>query len=140
MTIQVGHSLGCPTFFVCSSSGGGRKSTSQQVNGSTSLQVGESTSWCPIGRISPIRPMPPKAKAPLRQNLRQLRHISIIISVRYNFTDRKNRPFGLPLVCFFGLVWVIIKSGVGVAYFKKLIYICDRFLHNSRLFGLLLKC
>ncbi|MDD7717563.1 MAG: hypothetical protein PUJ20_08880, partial [Bacteroidales bacterium] len=31
----------------------------------------------------------------LRQNLRQLRHISIIISVRYNFTDRKNRPFGL---------------------------------------------
>lgn len=32
MTIQVGHSLGCPTFFVCSSPGGGRKSTSQRVN------------------------------------------------------------------------------------------------------------
>ena len=29
------------------------------------------------------------------KNMRHLRHISIIISVRYNFTDRKNRPFGL---------------------------------------------
>ena len=132
MTIQVGHPHECPTFF-CAPKG---KSTSQQVNRSTSLQVGESTGWCPIGRISPIRPMPPKAKAPLLQKLRHLWRISIIISVRYNLTDRKNRPFGL----LFGLVWVIIKSGVGVAYFKKLIYICDRFLHNSRLFGLLLKC
>ena len=61
MTIQVGHSLGCPTFFVCSSPGGGRKSTSQQVNGSTS--------WCPIGRISPIRPMLTNAKAPFRQKI-----------------------------------------------------------------------
>ena len=59
MTIQVGHSHECPTFFVCSSPGGGRKSTSQQVNGSTS--------WCPIGRISPIRPMLTNAKAPFRQ-------------------------------------------------------------------------
>lgn len=133
MTIQVGHPHECPTFF-CAPKG---KSTSQQVNGSTSLQVGESTSWCPIGRISPIRPLPPNAIALLRQNLRHLRHISIIISVRYNLTDRKNRPFGLFLWVMGG---VIIKSGVGVAYFKKLIYICDRFLHNSRLFGLLLKC
>ena len=92
MTIQVGHPHECPTFFCPPPM---RKSTGQQVNGSTSLQVGESTGWCPIGRISPIRPMPPKEKAPLRQNLRQSRHISIIISVRYNFTDRKNRPFGL---------------------------------------------
>ena len=29
------------------------------------------------------------------KNMRHLRHISIIISVRYNLTDRKNRPFGL---------------------------------------------
>ena len=132
MTIQVGHPHECPTFFLSTSPGG-----SQRVNGSTSLQVGESTGWCPIGRISPIRPMPPNAKALLRQNLRHLRHISIIISVRYNLTDRKNRPFGLFLWVMGG---VIIKSGEGVAYFKKLIYICDRFLHNSRLFGLLLKC
>ena len=68
MTIQVGHPHECPTFF-CAPKG---KSTSQQVNGSTSLQVGESTGWCPIGRISPIRPMPSNAKALLRQNLRQL--------------------------------------------------------------------
>ena len=63
MTIQVGHPHECPTFF-CAPKG---KSTSQQVNGSTSLQVGESTSWCPIGRISPICPMLTNAKAPLRQ-------------------------------------------------------------------------
>lgn len=60
MTIQVGHPHECPTFF-CAPKG---KSTSQQVYESTSLQVGGSTSWCPIGRISPIRPMPPNAKAP----------------------------------------------------------------------------
>ena len=134
MTIQVGHPHECPTFFLSTFQ---EKSTSQQVNGSTSLQVGESTSWCPIGRISPIWPMPPKAKAPLPQNLR---HISITISVRYNHTDRKNRPFGLLWFVFFGLVWVIIKSGVGVAYFKKLSYFCDSFLDDSMLFGLLLKC
>lgn len=69
MTIQVGHPHECPTFFCAPSL---RKSTGQQVNESTSLQVGESTGWCPIGRISPIRPMPPNAKAPLRQNVRQL--------------------------------------------------------------------
>ena len=129
MTIQVGHPHECPTFFLSTSPGG-----SQRVYESTSLQVGESTSWCPIGRISPIRPMPPNAKALLRQNLRHLRHISIIISVRYSLADRKNRPFG----SFFGLVWVIIKSGVGVAYFKKLSYFCDSFLDDSMLFGLLM--
>lgn len=121
MTIQVGHPHECPTFFCPPPM---RKSTSQRVNESTSLQVGESTGWCPIGRISPIRPMPPNAKALLRQNLRHLRHISIIISVRYNLTDRKNRPFGLqyqldtilqtertvPLVCFLGF---------GLGYNKK---------------------
>ena len=48
MTIQVGHPHKCPTFFCAPSQG--------EVNGSTS--------WCPIGRISPIRPMPPNAKAP----------------------------------------------------------------------------
>ena len=69
MTIQVGHPHECPTFFCAPPM---RKSTSQQVYESTSLQVGGSTSWCPIGRISPIRPMPPNAKALLRQNLRQL--------------------------------------------------------------------
>ena len=51
MTIQVGHPHKCPTFFLCAFPGG-----SQRIN--------ESTSWCPIGRISPIRPMPPNAKAP----------------------------------------------------------------------------
>ena len=35
MTIQVGHSLGCPTFFCAPPHGGG----SQQVNGSTGQQV-----------------------------------------------------------------------------------------------------
>ena len=123
MTIQVGHPHECPTFFCPPPM---RKSTGQRVNESTSLQVGESTSWCPIGWISPIRPMPPNAKALLRQNLRQLRHISIIISVRYNFTDRKNRPFGLqyqldiitqtertvPLVC----LWFVF---FGLGYNKK---------------------
>ena len=34
-------------------------------------------------------------KPPCAKNLRHLRHISNIISVRYNLTDRKNRPFGL---------------------------------------------
>lgn len=129
MTIQVGHPHECPTFFCPPPL---RKSTSQQVY--------ESTSWCPIGRISPIRPMPPNAKPPFSiffaKYMRHLRHISITISVRYNLTDRKNRPFGL----FFCLVWVIIKSGVGVAYFKKLSYFCDSFLDDSMLFGLLLKC
>ena len=67
MTIQVGHSLGCPTFFCVFLPWGGRKSTSQQVNGSTSLRVDESMGWCPIGRISPIGPMFTNAKAPLRQ-------------------------------------------------------------------------
>ena len=56
MTIQVGHPHECPTFFCPPPQG--------EVNGSTSQQVNRSTSWCPIGRISLIRPMPPKAKAP----------------------------------------------------------------------------
>ena len=64
MTIQVGHPHECPTFFCAPPRG---KSTSQQVNRSTSLQVGESTGWCLIGRISPICPMLTNAKAPLRQ-------------------------------------------------------------------------
>ena len=66
-------------------------------------EVNGSTSWCPIGRISPIRPIPPNAKAPFSiffaKYMRHLRHISIIISVRYNPTDRKNRPFGLRFLC-----------------------------------------
>ena len=66
-------------------------------------EVNGSTSWCPIGRISPIRPMPPNAKAPFSiffaKYMRRLQHISIIISVRYNLTDRKNRPFGLRFLC-----------------------------------------
>ena len=59
MTIQVGHPHKCPTFFVPLPGGSQRvnKSTSQQVNKSTSQRV-------KIGRISPIRPMPPNAKAP----------------------------------------------------------------------------
>ena len=89
MTIQVGHPHKCPIFFMRLPGG--------EVNGSTS--------WCPIGRISPIRPMPPNAKAPFSiffaKYMRHLRHISIIISVRYNPTDRKNRPFGLQLSQFF---------------------------------------
>ena len=123
MTIQVGHPHECPTFFCPPPQG--------EVNGSTSQQVNRSTSWCPIGRISSIRPMP--LSSFFAKNLRHLRHISITISVRYNHTDRKNRPFGL-----FSLVWVIIKSGVGVAYFKKLSYFCDSFLDDSMLFGLLM--
>ena len=99
MTIQVGHPHKCPTFFLCAFLGG--KSTGQQVNGSTSQQVNGSTSQqVKIGRISPIRPMPPNAKAPFSffaKYMRHLRHISIIISVRYNPTDRKNRPFGLQI-------------------------------------------
>lgn len=83
MTIQVGHPHECPTFFCAPPQG----------------EVNESTSLCPIGRISPIRPMPPNAKAPFllffAKYMRHLRQISIIISVRYNLTDRKNRPFGL---------------------------------------------
>ena len=136
MTIQVGHSLGCPTFFCVFLPWGGRKSTSQRVNRSTSLQVGESMGWCligPIGRISPIRPMP--LSSFFAKNLRHLRHISIIISVRYNLTDRKNRPFGLLLWVMGG---VVIKSGVGVAYFKELSYFCDSFLDDSMSFGLLM--
>ena len=95
-----------------------------------------------------------KCKGPLAQkNMRHLWHISIIISVRYNHTDRKNRPFGLSVrynptdrknrpfgLLLWGMGGVIIKSGVGVAYFKKLSYFCDSFLHGSMLFGLLLKC
>lgn len=128
MTIQVGHPHECPTFFCVLPM---RKSTGQRVN--------RSTSWCPIGRISPICPMLTNAKAPpfpfCAKNLRHLWHISIIISIKYNSIDRKNRPFGLFL---WGLGWVIIKSGVGVAYFKKLSYFCDSFLDDSMLFGLLM--
>ena len=42
MTIQVGHSLGCPTFFCVFLPMGEEvnESTSQQVNGSTGQQVG----------------------------------------------------------------------------------------------------
>lgn len=132
MTIQVGHSLGCPTFF-CVPPLGGRKSTSQQVNELASLQVGESMGWCLISLISPIRPMP--LSSFFAKNLRHLRHISITISIRYNSTDRKNRPFGLLLWVMGG---VIMKCGVGVAYFKKLSYFCDSFLDDSILFGLLM--
>ena len=43
------------------------------------------------------------AKAPFSiffaKYMRHLQHISIIISVRYNPTDRKNRPFGLRFLC-----------------------------------------
>ena len=53
MTIQVGHPHKCPTFFVRLPGG---KSTGQRAN--------KPTSWCPIGHISPIRPMPPNAKVP----------------------------------------------------------------------------
>ena len=52
MTILVGHPHKCPTFFVLIPRG------SQQVN--------KSTSWCLIGRISPICPMLTNVKAPLR--------------------------------------------------------------------------
>ena len=131
MTIQVGHSLGCPTFFCVFLPWGG--GGSQRVTGSTSLQVGESMGRCPIGRISLIRPMP--LSSFFAKNLRHLRHISITISIRYNPTDRKNRPFGLFLWVMGG---VIIKSGVGVAYFKELSYFCDSFLDDSMLFGLLM--
>lgn len=56
MTIQVGHPHECPTFFLCSSFGGDvNELTGQRVN---KLEID------PIGRISLIRPMPPKAKAP----------------------------------------------------------------------------
>ena len=105
MTIQVGHPHECPTFFCPPPM---RKSTGQRVNESTSLQVGESTSWCPIGRISPIRPMPPKAKAPLRHFFCQkLRHLWQYQS-QYQLdtipqTERTvplvwNRPFGLSAI------------------------------------------
>ena len=71
-------------------------------------EVNGSTSWCPIGRISPIRPMPPNAKAPFSiffaKYMRHLRYISIIISVRYNLTDRT-----VPLVCNFYGGWRNVK-------------------------------
>ena len=101
MTIQVGHPHKCPTFFCAPSRGEVNGSTSQRIKKSTGQRVNKSTSWCPIGRISPIRPMPPNAKAPFSiffaKYMRHLRHISIIISVRYNPTDQKNRPFGLQI-------------------------------------------
>ena len=122
MTIRSGTHMSARPFFVRLPRG---KSTGQQVNKLVSDRSDKSDSADAT-----------KCKSPLAPKFAPFAAISIIISIRYNLTDRKNRPFGL----FFGLVWVIIKSGVGVAYFKKLIYICDRFLHNSRLFGLLLKC
>ena len=68
MTIQVGHPHKCPTFFLCAFPGGSQrvnKSTSQRFNDSTIQQVNKSTSQqVKIGHISPIRPMPPNAKAP----------------------------------------------------------------------------
>ena len=47
MTIQVGHSLGCPTFFVCSSPGGG-----EEVNESTGQRVAKFASWRVNGLVS----------------------------------------------------------------------------------------
>ena len=132
MTIRSGTHMSARPFFV---------RLPGEVNESTGQQVNEFASWR-VNRLVSDRSDKSdsadatKCKSPLAPKFAPFAAISIIISIRYNLTDRKNRPFGL----FFGLVWVIIKSGVGVAYFKKLIYICDRFLHNSRLFGLLLKC
>ena len=131
MTIQVGHPHECPTFFCPSPQ---RKSTSQRVNESTSLQVGESTGWCPIGRISPIRPMPPNAKGPCAKICASCS----IYQSQFQLDTILQTERTVPLVCFFCLVWVIIKSGVGVAYFKKLSYFCDSFLDDSMLFGLLM--
>ena len=91
MTIQVGHSLGCPTFFCAPPQGGG----SQRVNGSTSLQVGESMGRCPIGWISPIRPMP--LSSFFAKNLSHLWHISITISIRYNLIELFSISGGLLL-------------------------------------------
>ena len=104
MTIQVGHPHECPTFFCPPPM---RKSTSQQVN--------ESTSRCPISRISP----PPK-KSPffiLRQKY-SLFAVSIPHIIKWIYSNRPKEPsLWFALVCFFCLVWVIIKSGAGVAYF-----------------------
>ena len=88
MTIQVGHSLGCPTFFcVFLPCGGGG---SQRVN--------RSASWCPIGWISPIRPMLTNVKAPLRKKICAIfRHISITISIRYNLIELFSISGGLLL-------------------------------------------
>ena len=102
MTIQVGHPHKCPTFFLCAFPGGSQRvngSTSQRVNKSTSQQVNKST-----GQDRSYKPDSADAaicKSPFlhffAKYMRHLRHISIIISVRYNLTDQKNRPFGLQI-------------------------------------------
>ena len=71
----------------CAPSPGG----SQRINELVSDRSYKPDSTDATKRISPLAPF-------FCQNLRQLRHISIIISARYNFTDRKNRPFGLQLL------------------------------------------
>ena len=97
MTIQVGHPHKCPTFFCAPSRREVNGSTSQRVNESTSQQVNKSTGQ--DRSYKPDTADADKCKSPFlhffAKYMRHLRHISIIISVRYNLTDRKNRPFGL---------------------------------------------
>ena len=126
MTIQVGHPHECPTFFCAPSHGEVNESTGQQVNKLVSDRSDKSD-------LSDAH----KCKSPLAPK------ICVICSVyqsQYQLDTISQTERTVPLVCFFGLVWVIIKSGVGVAYFKKLSYFCDSFLDDSMLFGLLLKC
>lgn len=58
MTIQVGHSLGCPTFFVCSSPGGEEvnESTGQRVNRLVSDRSDKSDSSDAAKCKSPLAP------------------------------------------------------------------------------------
>ena len=85
MTIQSGTLTSARPFFVRLPGG---KSTGQRVN-----KLVFDRSYKPDSADAA------KCKSPFlhffAKYMRHLQHISIIISVRYNPTDRKNRPFGL---------------------------------------------
>ena len=119
MTIQVGHPHECPTFFLCPQ-GEVNESTGQRVNKFASWRVNKLVSdRSDKSDLSDAA----KSKSPLApffcQNLRQLRHISIIISVRYNLTDRKNRPFGLKFAWRYAENRIAQRNPLGVGIFTE---------------------
>ena len=89
MTIQVGHPHECPTFFCPPPM---RMSTGQRVNKFASWRVNKLVSDRSDKSDSPDAA---KCKGPLAPKIAPFVAISITISVRYNPTDQKSRPFGL---------------------------------------------
>lgn len=80
MTIQVGHSLGCPTFFVCSPGG-------EEVNESTGQRVNKFASWRVNGLVSDRSDKSDssdahKCKSPLAQK----KYAPFVVDINHNIS------------------------------------------------------